>query len=268
MKIHHLDCCTMRPPSERLIHGHGSWLGHGHMVAHCLLIETGEGLVLVDSGIGLDDVRDPLGRLGKPFMTVVRPLLDPARTAAGRIEALGLSRRDVRHVVLTHLDLDHAGGLADFPEAEVHVYRAEHAAAMSPSWKERERYRACHFQHGPKWVLHDVEGERFLGLQAVQAIVEPEVLLVPTTGHTRGHAAVAVRSDGGWLLHCGDAYFSAKEMEEPPSCPGGLGAFQRLVAMDDRARRDNQDRLRQLRRGHPEVRVFSAHDRDELEAFL
>ena len=257
----------MHPPSVRLINGRGSWLGFGHMVAHCLLIETSEGLVLVDSGIGLADVSDPARRLGKLFVTLVRPLLDPEHTAARRIEALGHSRRDVRHIVLTHLDVDHAGGLADFPEAQVHVYRAEHAAAMSPTWKERERYRACHFEHGPNWVLHDLDGEGFMGLQAVRAIVEPEVLLVPTTGHSRGHAAVAVRAEDGWLLHCGDAYFSAHEMEEPPSCPGGLATFQRLVAANDQARRDNQRRLRELRRDHPDVRVFSAHDRHELEAF-
>jgi len=266
MTIHHLDCCTMKPLCEKVVNGRGSWLSPGHLVAHCLLIETEEGLVLVDSGIGLADVAAPERRLGKAFVAVARPTLDPAQTAVRQIEALGFSRRDVRHVVLTHLDLDHTGGISDFPEARIHVYRAEHAAAMNPKGMERERYHACHWEHGPNWALHDVDGERFMGLGAVRAIVEPEVLLVPTTGHSRGHAAVAVRTDDHWLLHCGDAYFSADEMHEPPSCPPGLKLFQRLVAVDDEARRDNQRRLRELGREHRDVRLFSAHDGDELAA--
>ena len=51
-------------------------------------------------------------------------------TAAHQIAALGYSLDEVRHIVLTHLDLDHAGGMADFPRAQVHVLAAEHNAAF------------------------------------------------------------------------------------------------------------------------------------------
>ena len=46
---------------------------------------------------------------------------------------LGFSPDDVRHIVLTHLDFDHAGGIEDFPNARVHVLAREREAA------ERER---------------------------------------------------------------------------------------------------------------------------------
>jgi glyoxylase-like metal-dependent hydrolase (beta-lactamase superfamily II) len=266
--IHHINCCSMRPPSERLINGFGSWIAKGRMVAHVLVIESSDGIVLVDSGIGLRDCQDPQ-RLGKLFVRVVSPVLDPAETAARQLEALGYNRSDVRHIVLTHLDVDHAGGLADFPDAKVHVCRAEYEAAMDPTWRERDRYRQCHWEHGPDWVLHDADGEDFMGLESVRAIVEPEVLLVPTAGHSRGHAAVAVREGSRWLLHCGDAYFHHDEMGDPPSCPGGLDMFQKVVAVDERARRRNQQRLRKIyRENNDEVHVFSAHDQAELERFF
>jgi glyoxylase-like metal-dependent hydrolase (beta-lactamase superfamily II) len=263
--VHHLNCATMRPRSERFIHGEGSWLARARMVAHCLLIETEDGLVLVDAGIGLADCADP-SRLGGVFVNVVAPLLDPNETAARQIERLGLSRNDVRHIVLTHLDVDHAGGISDFPDAKVHVFAAEHRAAMQPSWRERERYRACHWAHHPKWQLHDVDGETFMGLSAVRAIVEPEVLLVPTAGHSHGHGAVAVKHRDGWLLHCGDAYFHKGEMQKRPYCSAGMAAFQRIVASDNRTRLENQARLREIALNHDDVQVFSAHDRDELHA--
>lgn len=266
-RIRHLNCATMRPFNERLIHGHGSWLARARLVCHCLLVETDDGLVLVDSGFGLADCAHP-ERLGRLFVGVAQPRLDPAETAARQIEALGYRRRDVRHVVLTHLDLDHAGGLADFPEAAVHVYRAEHAAAMHPMGRERGRYRPHQWAHGPRWVLHDDDGERFEGLAAVRAIVEPEVLLVPLHGHSRGHAGVAVRQGEGWLMHCGDAYFSSQELEEPARCPPGLAFFQRAVAADDALRRDNQRRLRQLVAESSQVTAFSAHDDAELNRLV
>lgn len=268
MRVHHLDCCPMRPYTERFIQGEGSWGKPGRMVAHCLLIETEGGLVLVDTGLGIDDVRAPLERLGRLFLLATRPRLDEANTALRQVEALGFRGSDVRHIVLTHLDVDHAGGLADFPAAKVHVYDAEHRAAMHPRTRmEAERYRPAQWAHEPDWQRHDDDGEAFEGLVAVRAIVEPDVLLVPTIGHSRGHAAVAVRTGDGWLLHCGDAYFHHDEMRDPPTCPPGLRLFQRIVAVDNVSRLHNQRKLRELR-AHTEgrVQVFSAHDALELSA--
>ena len=82
------------------------------MVAHSLLVERPDGLLLVDSGFGADDLADPR-RLGQPFRALTRPVLDPHETAASRIRELGLDPADVTDIVLTHLDLDHAGGIAD-----------------------------------------------------------------------------------------------------------------------------------------------------------
>ena len=71
MTIRHLNCASMRP------------LASPPMVAHCLLVERPEGLLLVDTGFGAADCADPK-RLGRPFRSVVRPVLDPAETAVAR----------------------------------------------------------------------------------------------------------------------------------------------------------------------------------------
>ncbi|HLL13222.1 MAG TPA: hypothetical protein VK570_19315, partial [Rubrivivax sp.] len=61
-------------------------------------------------------------------------------------------------------------------------------------------------------------------------------------------------------------YFDAREMDiERPRCRLGLRMYQTLMEKDRRARLDNQQRLRDLRRDHSEVRVFCAHDPDEFE---
>ena len=96
-------------------------------VCHCLLVWTEQdGLVLIETGLGTDDMHRPQD-LSRPGVDRA----DAARTAARQgaalrqIEQLGHSASDVRHIALTHLDVDHSGGLPDFPWARVHVMAAE-----------------------------------------------------------------------------------------------------------------------------------------------
>jgi glyoxylase-like metal-dependent hydrolase (beta-lactamase superfamily II) len=267
VKVHHLSCATLCPRGARLIDGHGGLLAPAKMVAHCLLIEAGGSLVLVDTGFGTGDVADPK-RLGQPFRLALQPRPSMADTAIRQVEGLGLDPADVRHIVVTHLDLDHAGGLGDFPSAEVHVHAPELAAAKSPPLQERLRYVKAHWAHGPQWVEHEVAGETWFGFESVRIIdgIDSEIAMVPLLGHSTGHTGVAVRSGDGWLLHCGDAYFNHGEVQTPPSCPPALRVFQSIVGHDAKARRANQERLRELGRAHgDEVTLFCSHDPHELE---
>lgn len=270
MTIHHLDCATMCPFGGRVLLGSGGALV-GRLTAHCLLVEGAQGLTLVDTGFGAGDIADPR-RLGRAFLTAVRPRLDAASTAVHRIRALGHDPRDVRHIMLTHLDPDHAGGIGDFPHARVHVLADELRAARTPTTRaERDRYRAAQWAHGPRWVEHRPETatESWYGFRAIPVLPgdAPEFLLVPLPGHTRGHCGVAVRESDRWLLHCGDAYFSHTDVDPAsPRRPPALTAFQRMMAADNRARLDNLERLRELRRAHhDEVRLICAHDPADLD---
>lgn len=260
----------MCPRGGRLLGGEGGPLSEARLVCHCLLIEAGDALVLVDTGIGTGDCADPK-RLGQPFRAVVRPQCRVEESAARQIEGLGFEPGDVRHIVVTHLDLDHAGGLSDFPGADVHVFGPELAASKAPPLRERGRYVAAQWAHGPQWVEHEVDGDDWFGFDSVRLLpgVDTEIALVPLVGHSTGHAGVAVNTADGWLLHCGDAYFHDGEVATPPSCPHGLRAFQNIVQHDGKARRHNQARLRELARDHgADVRLICSHDPAGLETPL
>jgi glyoxylase-like metal-dependent hydrolase (beta-lactamase superfamily II) len=257
----------MCPRGARLLTGAGSLLGEARLVAHCLLIEADDGLVLVDTGFGTGDVSDP-GRLGRPFGAVVRPKLDVTETAVRQVKALGFDPADVRHILITHLDLDHAGGLGDFPDADVHVFAPELAAATSPTRREAARYIKAQWAHGPKWVEHQVDGDSWLGFDSVRVLpgVDGDVAMVPLTGHTRGHTGIVLRDGDGWLLHCGDAFFHHGEIQTPPAAPVGVRLYERLMCVNDKRRERNQERLRELareRRG--EVRLICSHDPELLD---
>ena len=240
------------------------------MCCHCLLIEGRDGLILVDTGLGVEDVSDP-GRLGFLFNALVQPELQIAETALRQVADLGLHTSDVRHIVPTHLDLDHAGGLADFPAARVHVYAAELKAALHPTFRERIRYRKAQLSAVEKWAPVEGEGgDSWFGFSSVRALPggREQVLLIPLPGHSRGHCGVAVETPEGWLLHCGDAYFHRSEIApEGGKTPRGIKWFESMVNFDKKARIANQKRLRELAKAFGrDVKLICSHDPAELTA--
>jgi glyoxylase-like metal-dependent hydrolase (beta-lactamase superfamily II) len=267
MRVHHLNCGSFCPRGKRLVNREGDLLERALVVCHCLAVETGGDILLVDTGFGIEDAHDP-GRLG----AVPRWLMDArpeiATTALAQLEASGFGAADVRHIVTTHLDSDHTGGLADFPEAEVHVFAPELAAARHPSLREKLRYRRAHWEHNPRWVEHGAGGDKWFGFESVRILdgLDEEIALIPLNGHTRGHTGVAINRGDGWLLHCGDAIFDCRELAAPPSCPPLLGFFQNLTAADNAARKANRERLRELTAMHgDEVDPLCSHDTHDLE---
>lgn len=264
MRVHHLNCGTLAPRGRRFVNGDGGWFETGRMVCHCLLIEGPRGLVLVDTGFGTADIADPR-RLGV-VSRLLSPVLRTADTALRQVAALGYAPGDVRDIVVTHLDFDHAGGLADFPGARVHVHSTEFAAAVSPrSFRDRRRYRPAQWAHNPRWVEYGMTGEEWFGFSSARNIAGmPEIIMIPLAGHTRGHVGVVVRSGDGWLVHAGDAYFHDGQLGERHRCPGGLGVFQAVCQSRRRDRLDNIARLRELRTVDG-VTVFSAHSPVEFD---
>jgi glyoxylase-like metal-dependent hydrolase (beta-lactamase superfamily II) len=267
MRVHHLNCGSFCPHGRRLINGEGRLLERGLVVCHCLAIETDDGVVLVDTGFGIEDAHDP-GRLGAPSRWLMNARPEIATTAQSQLAELGFAATDVRHIVATHLDPDHTGGLADFPEAEVHVFAPELDAALNPILREKPRYIASHWKHNPRWVRHESGGDKWLGFESVRILprLDDEIALVPLVGHSRGHTGVAIGSDDGWLLHCGDAYFDYREMQTPPSCPPLLRFFQNVTAIDNAARKANQERLRELANAPgSEIDMLCSHDPHDLK---
>jgi len=257
MKVRFLNCGLMHPRLAYLFVPHLD-----RVPCLCLLLEDKGWLALVDTGFGSQDVADPL-RLGMFGAWLLNPRMDAGLTAREQVKRLGYHPDQVGDIVCTHLDRDHAGGLADFPSARVHVLGEEMEAALSPgNTRERERYRPCHLAHGPQWVTYDErDGEEWRGLRRIPLRGLPEGLfLVPLQGHTRGHCGVAVDTGEGWLLHCGDAYYVKEELREEGKAPLGVAGFRAAAHMNLSQALSQIKRLRVL---GEDVTLVAAHDQFE-----
>ncbi len=261
--IRHLDCATMCPRAATtlgLVHP-----STGHLVAHCLLIETNAGLALIDTGIGTSDIADP-SRLGAA-RHLLGLRLDREQTAIEQVRALGHDPADVRHILLTHLDLDHAGGLGDFPRAKVHVHRDELEIARRRPRDTALRYRPGHWAHNPDWAEHTADGEPWFGFERARLLedLDVEIAMIPLAGHSAGHAGYAINTGDGWLLHAGDAYLEHGEIATPPRESRGLQAYHAINSSNAKLRRGNAERLASLAREHgSEIEIFCSHDAVEF----
>lgn len=231
MVIHHLNCGTLRPPSQRLVNGHGRLFGAATMVCHCLLVETENGWTLIDTGLGTRDVARPMpAHVRGWFATLTRPLLDVSETALAQVVALGIDPEAVTDVVLTHLDVDHAGGILDFPWARIHVSATQHALArpgVAPS--VRWRLHPAQWAGPVRWAPAELSGT-YRGRPSAR--ISDSVRLVDLPGHIAGHCGVLVdRPSEAPLLHGGDALFSTNTLSRRRA-PVGLAAFERVMRTD------------------------------------
>ena len=269
MEIYHLNCGTMRPFGLPSDDDTGGFLKRGHGVVHCLLIDTGEGLAMVDTGWGWRDCICPSPAV-KQFMSIIGSPGNQDETAVQQIKTLGYNPRDVKHIFMTHMHLDHAGGLPDLPTAAIHIFTPELSACQHPrTLMEWRAYRSEHWAHNPKWQPHQLQGNQWFGLDCTPTIQVGDVkfVMIPFTGHTRGHCGIAVQVGERWLLHCGDSYGYFRQVNpvQPYQHPCGK-LMEKIITIGFKIPRHHWISLRNLLREHTDkIQVFCSHDAQEFE---
>jgi glyoxylase-like metal-dependent hydrolase (beta-lactamase superfamily II) len=224
------------------------WWPRWHLGGVCLLIESDQGLVLVDTGLGLQDYAHP-SRSVRFFMADFGVHRDQDQAVVRQLTSLGCKGEDVRHIVMTHLHFDHAGGLRDFPNAKVHLHKREYDAFRS---RRVHRWADLGYNHAvldyqPELVLHAETTGKWFDFAAIRLPFEPEIWMVPLFGHSDGHCGVAIRDGSGWLFHAADAVPTNAEFDILPDW------LYRLVIGP------HVPRLKAFAECHPEVRLLAGH---------
>lgn len=162
-----------------------------------LVVRSGERTILVDAGLG--------GQF---------PGFPRAGQFPKRLEAAGIDLSSITDVVVTHMHMDHVGGLLvdDVkerlrPDVRIHVAAAEVAFWTQPDFSHTS-------MPGPVPGVLRSTARRFaseyqsqLRIFEEQHEVAPGVLVWRTGGHTPGHSVVRLTSGGDRLTFLGDAIF-------------------------------------------------------------
>lgn len=251
IQIFHLNCGILHnPPNPRAS-------------CHCLLLEEDGLLTLVDTGIGLLEVKDPINRVGQEIIDMAGFQFHEELTAYRQIELMGFKTEQVKHIVLSHADNDHAGGIADFPNAVVHLSAEEYHAFKKGSY----RYFPQQFKHDPTIKHYEKENKVWYGLEArkLNLPFSSDIFLIPLFGHTLGHCGVAIELKDKWLLYIGDAYYLRDEIfvDDHP-----VTKLASIRAEDETARINSLAAIKNLVKSHQsEIDFFGYHDFAEFESF-
>jgi len=171
-------------------------------------IEHPEGIIVIDTG-ETARVNEPgyLSRWQRSHPSAHFEL-QPEEEIGPQLRAVGISPDDVRWVVMTHLHMDHDGGLAHFPKAEILVSRAEYRTASGLTGKLLGYLP----QYWPTWFaprLIDFTPQPFGPFPAHYALTKAkDVWLVPTTGHSAGHLSVILQEENSAIFFAGDTSYT------------------------------------------------------------
>ncbi|HTR15249.1 MAG TPA: MBL fold metallo-hydrolase [Roseiarcus sp.] len=174
------------------------------------LIEHAEGLILVDTGASAGLKRLP--RWHPYFRFAVRFDIEPEQEAGPQLRALGIGPRDVKRVVLTHLHIDHDGGLSGFPWSEVWVAPGELRIASGFAGRLRG-YLPERWPKGfdPKPLALDAAPYGSFP-RSRRLTADGAVVAVATPGHTADHLSVVVEDGDAAAFIAGDASYSEETM--------------------------------------------------------
>lgn len=217
-----------------------------------------KGPLLLDTGLHHSFAESRFGNFGPLLGSLVRGRSAPGKDVRSQLRGAGIAPQDVRHILLSHLHLDHPSGLpyfAGIPGVKVYVDAAELAEARAP----------LGFLKG--YVKRHLDGIEFQGIPYGPAVPpfrgvcdlfgDGSVFAVRTAGHTAGHASVVLNAMDGPILLTFDAVHRKANVDEgvPPSgdYEGALASVQ-----------DIESFLREF----PETRVIYGHDPDQLGSLV
>jgi N-acyl homoserine lactone hydrolase len=168
------------------------------------LVEHPQGPVLFDTGahprfVGTYDPATDDGTHVGPKI-----VMREGEDVVSKLATIGLAPADIRHVALSHMHIDHAGGVSLFGDATFHVQGSELDFAFDPPVYQRGFYVREDFDHDVHW--NRLEGDTDL-------FGDGRIVLFPTPGHSGGHQSMLVRLDGGAVILVADAAYSAYNLE-------------------------------------------------------
>jgi glyoxylase-like metal-dependent hydrolase (beta-lactamase superfamily II) len=231
------------------------------------VIEHSNGLLLFDTGQDrasvTDDTYFPAGFTGYLYHRLARFDVGEQDTLTAQLAALGYAPADVDTAIVSHLHVDHIGGLPELTGARLLVSAAEWDELARPA-PELRGFLRSHIQlPGLAWHQVSPEPTDDRGLapftESLDVMGDGSLVLLPTPGHTAGSMSLLIRRAARPpLLLAGDLTYGA-EILRSGQLPG-VGR-RRLLAESTR-------KVLALQQQQPGLVVLPAHDPTAAQRLL
>ena len=174
---------------------------HKRIFTPFFAFDTEEGWILYDTGWP-PEVVPLLEAMG------LKPEISEENSATGQLKKIGISPGDVSKIIISHLHVDHAGGLQFFPEATVCIQKDEYAYAHHPNSFQALAYISSSFNM-PHIKWNFLEGDE---------VILPGLGVMLANGHTPGLQGLIVDlpKSGFYLLGADSAYLTENIAENLP----------------------------------------------------
>ncbi len=184
------------------------------------LIEHPDGLVLFDTGCNPKVAVDPVACWGK-IASYLGVRMSPEQAVDEQIKLHGYKPQDVKYVVVSHLHLDHSGGLALFPQAKFFIMKGELNYAYWPDRSARASFKLEDLLPTRRFDWVELSDDTDL-------LGDGSLVMIKTPGHTPGHASLLIRfAHRHPLLITGDAAHIRAQLESFAPMPADFD--QRLA---------------------------------------
>jgi glyoxylase-like metal-dependent hydrolase (beta-lactamase superfamily II) len=237
--------------ASQVLGGRGGW--HWLPVPAYLVEHPGVGPILIDTGLHPSCASDVAGNMGRAGRIMYEVRMEHDQALRFELPRRGVDPTEVRVVIMTHLHIDHASAVSEFPQATFVVDRREWDAAADGG--SLRGYHPRQFDHAFDWRTIDYAGDSvasFSGFaQSLDLFGDGSVRLVSTPGHTRGHQSVVLRTSTREVLALGDAAYTEPELR---------GRARPLIMADEHLyQRSLRETLRYIEQT-PDAIVIPGHD--------
>lgn len=253
-KVHELNCGSFCPAHSHL------YFPTEKMTCRCLLLETSAGLVLCDTGL---PSFSNLSSLAQKKLQLMQSQYTEKDLCTHQILELGYKTSDIRHIFLTHTDIDHAGAIVHFPQAQVHLHKAEAEYFRHIPLRYSFRYFRETLPTNTHLNIHNSFGENWNGFQSVSPIKElsDEICLIPLLGHSAGHCGIGIYFQGQWTIHCGDAFYFIEDLNPVLHLRNiASESLQTLSAFNNEQRIKTIHDIQKLKKMAPKIKIINSHD--------
>ena len=182
-----------------------------------LVEHPGAGPMLIDTGLHPSVAIDPKQNFGRLLAFNYRGLkMNSEQAAPAQLRARGLDAADIRFVLMTHMHVDHASAISEFPGATFLVSQQEWEVLADG--KVTEGYVKSQFDYGFDYRTFDFESretESFASFgRSFDLFGDGSVRAVFTPGHTHGHTSYVQRQRDREVLIAADAIYTARTLNE------------------------------------------------------